>query len=377
MNTLSRDELKTLIEKSEGACVSIFMPTHRAGVKAQQNPIRFKNLLRKAEEQLIAGGLRSIEVTGLLEPAQKFLWDDSFWRQGNGLAMFLSPKVFRYYRLPFDIEELVVVADRFHIKPFLRQLNGDGRFYVLALSQNEVRLFEGTRNIVNEINPEGVPRSLAEALKYDDPEKQLQSHSGTPAGGAIFHGHAVTDDAKINILRYFHKIDDGLRELLREERAPLLLAAVEYLFPIYKEANSYPCLMEDGVKGNPESMSAGELHERAWAVVQPYFQKKQKEAVAQYKQLTGTGRTSKEIKEAVPAAYYGRIDLLFVAAGLQQWGAFNPDTNEVKLHQEAEPGDEDLLDFIAVQTILNGGTVYAVEPGEVPENAPLAAIFRY
>jgi len=381
MNALSRDELKTLIGKPGGTCVSIFMPTLRSGVrsgvKARQNPIRFKNLLRNTEEQLIAGGLRSVEVTELLAQAQKFLWDDSFWRQSNGLAMFISPKVFRYYRLPFDIEELVIVADRFHVKPFLQQLNGDGRYYVLALSQNEVRLFVGTRDIVNEINLAGVPKSLAEALKYDDPEKQLQSHSGTPAGGAIFHGHAVTDDAKINILRYFHKIDDGLRKLFREERAPLLLAAVDYLFPIYKEANSYPHLMEDGIKGNPESMNADELRERAWAVVQPYFQKKQKEAVAQYKQLAGTGRTSKEIKEIVPAAYFGRIDLLFVAAGLQHWGTFNPDTNEVYLRQEPEPGDEDLLDYTAIQTILNGGTVYAVEPGEVPDDALLAALFRY
>jgi hypothetical protein len=36
-------------------------------------------------------------------------------------------------------------SDRFHLKPLLPLLTGDGRFYILALSQNQVRLLQGTR----------------------------------------------------------------------------------------------------------------------------------------------------------------------------------------------------------------------------------------
>jgi hypothetical protein len=49
----------------------------------------------------------------------------------------------------------------------------------------------------------------------------------------------------------------------------------------------------------------------------------------------------------------------------------------VDLHPEPEPDDEDMLDFAAIHTLLNGGTVYAVEPEKVPDEAPAAAIFRY
>jgi hypothetical protein len=378
MDILSKNELKTLMEKSKGPCVSIFMPTYRTGAKSQQNLIRFKNLLKEVEEQLNANGLRPPEAKELLKPAQELLWDAPFWRQSNGLAMFLSPEVFRYYFLPFDFEELTIVADHFHLKPLLHLLTGDGQFYILTLSQNEVKFFQGTRDFIKELYLVNTPKSLAEALKYDDPERQLQSHSGgAPAGTAIFHGHAVTDDAKDNILRYFRQIDKGLHGLLREERVPLLLAGVDYLFPIYKEANSYPYLMDEGIKGNPESMSVEKIHEQSWAIIQPYFQKKQKEAVDQYKQLAGTGRTSKEIKEIIPAAYFGRIDLLFVAVDRQQWGIFNPDDNLVYLHQKAEPGARDLLDFAASQTIMNGGTVFVVKLEDMPDDAPLAAVFRY
>lgn len=181
------------------------------------------------------------------------------------------------------------------------------------------------------------------------------------------------------ILRYFHQVDGGLRNLLGDEGAPLVLAGVDYLLPIYKEANSYPHLVDVGIEGNPEELSAEGLHEHAWAIVHPLFLSAQKKAAARYRQLAGAGseQASSDPKEIVPAAYHGRVETFFVAVGLQQWGTFDPATNVIQLHKEAEPGDEDLLDLAAVHTLLNGGTVYAVEPEKVPDDAGLAAVFRY
>jgi len=336
---------------------------------------------------VVASGVRTPEARELLEPAETLLHDGLFWQhQSDGLALFVSPEMFHHYRLPFDFEELVVVADRFHIKPLLPLLSGDGRFYVLALSQNEVRLLQGTRYSVSEVGLEDVPESLAEALRWDDPEKRLQWHTQTGARtdgkrAAIFHGHGVAsaDDPKDYILRYFHQVDEGLGDLLGGEEAPLVLAGVDYLLPIYKEANSYPHLVDEGIEGNPEEMSVEELHEHAWAIVHPLFLSAQQEAAARYRQLAGAGseQASSDLKEVVPAAYHGRVDTLFVAVGLQQWGAFDPDTNTVYLHEKAGPEGEDLLDLAAVHTLLNRGTVYAIEPEKVPDEAPLAAALRY
>jgi hypothetical protein len=387
VDILTRDELRTLVSGSAEPSVSIYMPTHRAGRAIRQDPIRLKNLLEEAEERLVAGGLRAPKAWGLLGPGRKLLDDGMFWHyQSDGLAIFLSAEAFRFYRLPFDFEELIVVADRFHIKPLLPLLSGDGRFYVLTLSQNAFRLLQGTRYNVGEVDLEGVPASLAKALRYDDPEKQLQFHTSTrtPGGAgerpAAFHGHgAGRNDAKQDILRYFHRIDESLQGWLQDEQAPLVLAGVDFLLPIYKKANTYPYLVDGGIGGNPEEMSAEELHEVAWAILHPRFLATQKEATVRYRRLAGAGseRVSSDLKEIVPAAYHGRVETLFVAVGLQQWGSFHPDTNVFQLRDEPQPGDEDLLDSAAVHTFLNGGTVYAVEPVEVPDEAPLAAVFRY
>jgi hypothetical protein len=383
MDVLTKEELQFLFEKRQGLCVSIFLPTHRAGKEILQDPIRLKNLLREAEAGLTANNVRRATARDLLAPAKHLVERKHFWRyQDHGLALFLSEGYFRYFRLPIRFQELVVVADRFHLKPLLSMFAGEDRFYLLALSQKQVRLLEGTRYTANELNLEGVPRSLRDALKYERTKAKLQVHTtgAGPSGqrSAVFHGHgAGIDDRKDDILRYFRQVDKGIQDLLKDQRAPLVLAGVAELFPIYTQANTYAGLLEKGVEGNPEAMSAADLHAAAWGIVQPHFAETQRQAMAHFRNLVSSGRTSEDLKDVLRAAYHGRVEFVFVAVGLQQWGNFHPEQDIVCLHEEPEAGDEDLLNLVAMQTILRGGYVYAVPPSDMPGISPIAAVFRY
>lgn len=382
MDMISMEELKTLSARYPGWRVSLFMPTHRRGRETEQDPIRFRNLLRQVEERLQAKGLRPPDVQQIMKPAQRLLDDPGFWRrQSDGLALFLTAEESHIYRLPLAFEELVVISERFHLKPILPFFAGDGHFYVLALSQNQVRLLEGSRYTVDEIDLENVSKSMAEALQYERFEKQLQFHTSSAAGGgkrpAVFHGHDISDEDKGRILRWFHKIDAELSTLLANERSPLALAGVNYLHPLYREANSYAHLLEEGIIGNPDDLKPEELHAQAWPLMEPIFMQAREKALAQYQQLAGSERATNDVAKAVLAAHHGRVDTLFVAVGVQIWGRFDPESASVHTRQTPEPGDEDLLDLAAVQTLLNGGEVYAIETEQIPDQAPLAAIFRY
>src|SRR3990172_12636211 len=387
MDVVTREELKRLVETREGPCVSIFQPAHRAGpdtrTHARQDPVRLKNLLREAEKRLAAAGLKARQARGLLGPARRLLDDLTFWQyQSDGLALFIAPGLIRTFRVPLSFEELVVVAERFHIKPLVALLGGDGLFYVLALSQNKVRLLAGTRDHVREVELPGAPQSIEEALRYNDPERQLQFHTGTPAAGerraAMFHGHGTgIDDAKENLLRFFQQVSHAVNGLLRGAPLPLVLAGVDYLLPIYREANRHPVLLEEEIMGNPEALRAAELPGRAGPLVKPHFLRAREAAAARYIELKGTDKAASELRDVVPAACDGRVELLFVAVGVRIWGSFNPETRAVELGEEAPGQTEDLLNFAAIHTILNGGTVYAVPPEEMPDEAPLTAVFRY
>jgi hypothetical protein len=386
MSLLSKAEMEALVQRKNGWHVSIYMPTHRLSDEIEQDPIRFKNLVSEAEEQIKEVGLREPEAKALLEPLHELAVSREFWRhQSDGLAVFISLDVFRYQRLPLNFDELVVVSTRFHIKPLLPLLSGDGRFYILSLSQNEIRLLQGTRYSVGEVDLEEIPESLQEALKWEDPERRLQWHtsSSNEPGyrNASFHGHLANAeiDSKDFIRRYFKKLDNGLSQILADERAPLVLAGVDYLLPIYKEVNSYQYTLDGGVTGNPDELDLEELHAKARPVVEPHFEESRKEAAALYKQLAGQSdqRASQDVEEVIPAAVYERVDTLFVPRDVHRWGNFDPDTAETVVHSEQEPGDQDLFDLVAAHTFLNNGTVYAVEADQMPGGGKIAAIFRY
>jgi uncharacterized protein YbjQ (UPF0145 family) len=73
----------------------------------------------------------------------------------------------------------------------------------------------------------------------------------------------------------------------------------------------------------------------------------------------------------------GRADTSFVAAGGAAQGHGRPQTLQVQVHDQRQPGDEDLLDCAGVHTLLTSETIFAVPPQQIPRPGPAAALLRY
>jgi len=384
---LDAHAVRQLIDDRGSSRVSIFLPTHERGSETQQDPIRLSNLLDEAERSLKDSG-RGREAGHLLKPARDLLKDDDFWlHQGLGLALFLAPDGLRMFRLPIELREKVVVSDRFHVKPLLPLLTGDGRFHILALSQGRVRLFEASRDASRELDLHDVPASLRDVVGYDWEERSLQFHSaaaGARAGagggpGVVFHGHgSAKDDTKPELRKYVHAVDRGVMRLLQNRSRPLVLAAVDYVAAMYRQETKYPNVVEGVVEGNPDRRSADELRDEAWKLVEPQFQAARDAATSRYRELGGgkTGHTSDELEKVVPAAFAGRIQTLFVARDIEQWGRYDPETTQLTLHGKRAADDDDLLDVAAAETLARDGEIYALDAEDMPGSA-IAAVFRY
>ena len=382
MTELSRSDFQILAGENS-TCVSIYMPAEKAGAETRKNPIRFKNLLREAEDKIEHLSESTPELSDSIESAKAYIENYDFWQhQDYGLAFFINQDGVKYYRLPYSFEESIHVSDRFYLKPLLPVLTNDSKFYLLALSQNQVRFFLGSHYTINEIKlPEGIPPSLAEALKYDDPEKQQQFHSGDGGGGGgttIYHGQGVgTTDNKDEIKRFFHQINNALVAAFQQERTPLILAGVEFLLPIYQEVNSYNNLLEEGITGNPENVSENDLHSSAWSIIEPHLTAAKQSAMDKYHSLSGTGESTSKLESIVAGAANGQVDTLFVADDAQCYGTFDRQTNKVEIDPEETEDNIDLIDFAVTQTYLQGGNVYVVERSQLPESSMAIAILRY
>lgn len=384
MDLLSKEQLSGLMEYRNEACVSLYMPAYRVGPERRQNQIRFKNLVRRAADELTARGIRSPEAEDFLSPLKPLIADDPFWSfsQSEGFCAFLSGQHLFHYRLPLQFHERVVVLNRFYVKPLLRLVYNDSRFFMLALGLSGARLFQCSRYSMNELALDKVPKSLDEAMQYSDPQRQLQFHTHTPQSGAkrpaMFHGQgAGTDDRKSNILEYFKMVDRGVVSVIGQEKAPLLFAGLDHLFGIYRKANSCPHLAGENVAINPEDLTDGQLHERAVRIMDAYFVAARDRAIEAYLDLTGTGRTAGDIETILPEAFGGRVETLLISPETPQWGSFDPVTRKAAVREKPLEDDEDLVDLACVYTFLKGGAVYDIAAGTAPGLPSPAAVFRY
>jgi hypothetical protein len=389
MDGLSKGELRELIEPRTGPCVTMYMPTHEAGADIQQDTIRFKNLLREAEERLRGKGMKQPEIDAFLGEARQLLdLERIFWRSPKaGFAMFVAPGFFKYYHLPLKVQEHLHVEGRFHTKPLLRLLSGSGRYWVLALSQDQVRLLEATQYSVRQCELKNLPKNITDALQYNELEQSPQFRVANSGPGdyqakqGVFFGQSAgidpSDVKKDDLRDYFRQIDKGLHDVIGDDHAPMVLAGVNYLLPMYREVNSYQHVLPDGVIGSPELLSNDELHAQAWPIAREYLLTGEREAVAKFQNLTGGSKVSIDLREIVAAAHQGRIETIFVAGGREVWGTYDATSDALTLEDAQTSENTDLLDLAATQTFLTGGRVYVVDPDAVPGGEAIAAVYRF
>jgi len=380
MDTLAREDVQALLETS-GPCASIYLPTHR--IPAREDGIRFRKLVKAAKEELQRLGVNRRKAAEIIEPAHELMAGSGFREPlGDGLAVFLAPNFFRYFRLPKTFGELALASNRFHITPLVPLLEDIQEFFILAISQNRVRVLKVMGADVAEVKVDGMPEDMADALQAEEPEPMLQSHGGVQHGKAgrstVIHGDGgQPDHKKGNLAEYFQRVDNALRRALLNEKAPLMFAGVDYLFPLYRAVSHCAHLLDQHVGGNPDMLSLDQLRDKAKALLAVPLQKRRDSELQRCLGCRPDPCASYDLKEIVLAAHRGQISSLFVAAGIIQWGQVDLERGEVHLSVDQSPATEELINAAAVETLRHGGRVHAVELTELPHQSPAAAVFRY
>ena len=385
MTTFSKAELQSLAQVQKSPCVSIYLPTHELGRETRQDPIRLKNQISEAEKLLSDRGFNDGESMDLLKPASDLIEDNDFWQhQSTGLALFIAPGQFRYYRVPVEFETTTMVSEQFYTKPLMPLISDDGQFYILAASQNKVGLYQATRRSVQPVSLNDTPLSLEVALRYDDPQESLQSHTGAKIGTGGGSGQQIytgqgggKDSENTDILRFFHLVSDGVEEVVGGQNVPLVFVGVDFLFPIYQQANKYSHLMDEAVAHQPDQLSPEEIRDRALEIVEPVFTANRQEVLDQYGSLKDKEQATDDLEIVLNAAYNGQIDTLMVAANTQIWGTFDIQSRKVSYHDEQTTDSQDLLNVVVAQALATDSNVYVIERDDIPGQVDAAATLRY
>lgn len=378
MKPVSIEDLRMLAGAHPAPCVSLLMPTHKTVHGGEQDPIRFHNLLKKADG-LLQGMLSSKQLRALLKPLED-MDTTEFWRhQTGGLAVYRAEDLAVYYRVPTELPELVTVSDSFQIKPLLSFLQSNRNYYVLSLSQKGVALYQGDAVSLTQRRPTGLPSSIQDALGAEWKRRVLNPHSANRGGEAqVFHGQgAPGDDKKEDLLRFFRVVDRALWDFLRDSDAPLFLAGVGYYHTLYRSVTRYRRVAEEGVEGNFEHASAEDMHGRVWPLASALFARREAEALEEYGRHLKLDRATDDLGRIGRAAVQGRVRRLLLADGQRLWGRLDHESGAVELRAEGQDHDDDVLDDLAEAVLIRGGDVLVVGQDRLPSNKPLVATFRW
>jgi hypothetical protein len=349
--------------------VSIALPTTPISDDTDADRIQLKNLIKEALAQLEAAGADKRRVRALIEELDDLVEDDVFWAyQAHGLMIYATPDNLRTFRVPNALEPLVKVSDRFHLKALLRSTTFCDAGYVLALADGGVRLIEVTKDLpATELTVPDLPTDAASAVGKRS--IATRSYSGRIGG---------SEGKKVRLRQYARQVDTAVRAVLAGRQEPLILASVDALDAIFRSVNSYPHLLEQGLRGNPERQSPAELASAARTLLDEVYRARVGDWHALYRRRLNEDRATTDLVRAARAATAGAVASLLVDMDRVINGTVDEIDGSVTFADQASADTYGVADEVARRVLSDGGQVLSVRAADMPESgSTVAAILRY
>lgn len=366
VDTPTTADIAALNAARADACVSIYVPTTPLTQDIGHARIEFANLATRAIGQLQEAGFDKRRLALLKDELAALDHDDEFWRvQANSLAVFATPDSFLTFRLANRLHAMVEVSDRFHLKPLLRAATFPHEAFVLAISENHVRLVEIFSDMPPvEIKVPGMPKDAA-------------SHAGKSTLNDRTASTRIqgSEGQRVRHLQYIRAVDAALRPVLAGRSTPLIVAAVDPMAALYPAANSYPRLLPGVIKISPDHAKDAELAERAIPILDEAYAAEIAAVRGLFETRANQGRTAIDLTDAARAATFGAIDTILVDMDETVHGTI--DENGVVTLAAEGASTYGVVDEIAGRVLASGGRVLAVRRADIPHGGSLAAILRY
>lgn len=364
----TRSELSTLAAARSEGSVSIYLKTTPMTQDVAASRIELGNLWREAQLQLEEIGYDKRRLAAMADGFAALLEDDEFWRfQAHSLAVFATPERLRTYRLANQLNSMVQVSDRFHLQPLFRAITFPHSAFILALSENAVRLVEMHA---------GLP---AAAVKVPDMPRDAASAVGKATLNNRSPGRRLhaAEGQNIRFEQYVRQVDAALRPILAGRETPLVLAATGRLEAVFGQLASYPHLLAETITDSPDRLSEGELAELARPILDRVYARQLEDVKASFARRLGERRATTDISDAARAATFGAIQDLIVDIDAVVPGFVDDESGAVELIDKDDARAYGVVDEIVARAFAAGARIFAVRREDVPQGKELAAILRY
>lgn len=385
MQKITHESIESLLKSSKSPKVTIYAPLEATASPPHitENQIRLKNLIHKATEELKAQDDTSKLSHELCEKLDTIRDNLEFWKdRGRGLLICAEPGTITMLDLPMDTEEYVAVDDTYHLAPILAMLGDAREFLLLAIAQQQPKLYTGDMYCLTEMEID-LPANIRVALGIDEANQKTEnqgSANGTSMQTGWFNGRGgARNPQEADRLRFFQLIDKHILD--RTDRSlPLILAGIDAEVAEYRSLSKYPKILQESICGNHTETRPEELFDKAYSIItKELIQPEHDAAREEYERLQGANpeRVAHDRKSIEAAAEQGRIDKLLAMMSRRTTDTVQDKVEPVLRITFPEADFSKTLNGLAMQVWQMSGKVLSLMPGEMPGGAQMVARLRY
>lgn len=356
-----KEQLKNLSGERNTPCVTISLDTHRTHPDNKQDEIRFKNLLKEAEERVIEEfGKRP--ASALLEKLETLTSEIDFNHNLDSLHVFLSNDTQEIIKSPLKTSnEGVHISDSFAIRSLIKTLNRTETYLIMLLSQSGVHLYEAINDgIVSEIRNTDFP--FSENEHYNTfPDKRSDSKH--------------LDDL---VREFLNKIDKALVKTYHETHLNCVVICTEDNYSRLQQVADNPEIYLGYANIDYNNTSTHQIAGQAWEIIQKHQKQRRTEAISEMKEAVSQGNVLTDLQEIYQAAIDGRGDLLIVHQDFSQPVVMQSErTFDIVNNPAGENTIDDITSNIAREVMSRKGRIVFTSQDEIKDLGDIALKVRY
>jgi hypothetical protein len=358
---LSRAELKSLQAHRDYPSVSVLAPTHRTAPRNKQDPIRVKNLVRKAIDRLHKEFKRR-EVADVVKNLQDAVKSVAWAHTLDGLALFASKSKSLVVYLPFKVKPRAMVDETFATRDLVYALNRAVPYRVLLLGHT-ARLYDAWTTVLEEHRGKPFP------LEHRGP-----GGAAKLPGGPGVNPSAVRDDAT---RQFFKAVDDAVAAVHKADPRPLMVVGAERNLAFFKEVTANPAAVVGMLAGNHDRTEPTALGKLVWPVFDQGATLRRTEALVELDAAVDANRHASGIDQVWRAAAGGRVKTLLVEKDFEHPADVAPGGDRLLAYTgEGPQALDDAVDEAVERVLETGGEVYFYQPGDLDTHQKIAAVLR-
>lgn len=358
---LARSELKSFQAHRDYPSVSILAPTHRTAPSNKQDPIKVKNLVRKAIDRL-HGEFKKREVAAVVANLQQLVRKVDWEHTLDGLALFASREQSHAFNLPFRVKPRALIDESFAIRDLVYALNRATPYRVLVLSHKST-LYDAWTTVLDEHRGKPFP------MVHRGPG----GASKLPGGQGI-NRSAVRDEAQ---RKFFNSVDKAVNDVHKANPLPLVVVGVERNLAFYREVTRHSEVLGGMLAGNYDRTSPSALGKLVWPVFQSGATVRKTEALVQLDEAVGAHRYASGIDQVWRAAIAAKCRTLLVEKEFKYPADVSPQGDRLLPYSgQGAAALDDAVDAIIERVIDSGGEVFFYDSGTLDVHQRIATILR-